>query len=58
MAEALTSVTSSLPGAMQGLLSKGQGLVDSLLPPETRSKILAWISKFAAEKPQLAVSAL
>ena len=54
MAEALSGVTGSLQGSVQGLANRGQSFIDSIVPPETRNKIVAWVSKFAAEKPMLA----
>ena len=55
MAEALSSVTGNLQGQLTGLANYGQSWLDKIVPPETRNKILAWINKFAAEKPMLAV---
>ena len=55
MAEAVSGLTGSLQGTVTGLANRGQSFIDSIIPPETRNKILAWISKFAAEKPKLAV---
>ncbi|MDI1491586.1 MAG: hypothetical protein OHK93_002795 [Ramalina farinacea] len=54
MAEAVSGLTGSLQGTVTGLANRGQSFIDSIIPPETRNKILAWISKFAAEKPKLA----
>ena len=55
MAEAIGGMAGTLQGSVQGLANRGQSFIDSIIPPETRSKIMAWISKFAAEKPMLAV---
>ncbi|KAL9102990.1 MAG: hypothetical protein Q9163_001910 [Psora crenata] len=53
MAEALSGVTGSLQGSLQGLANTGTSILDRIISPETRSKVAAWISKFAAERPML-----
>lgn len=55
MAEALSGAAGSLQGMGTGLLNKGKGILDSIMPPETRSEISTKISKFFTEKPMLAV---
>ncbi|KAL9129709.1 MAG: hypothetical protein Q9217_001912 [Psora testacea] len=54
MAEAVSGMTGSLQGSLQGLADKGTSIIDSIIAPETRNKIVAWISKFATERPMLA----
>ena len=55
MAEMLSGVTGSLQGWVNGLINKGQGWLDRLMPPERRNELAAKASKFATEKPALAV---
>ena len=54
MAEAISGLTGTLQGTVTSLGDTAQAWIDKILPPETRNKIMAWISKFAAEKPMLA----
>ncbi|KAG8532259.1 uncharacterized protein KY384_003900 [Bacidia gigantensis] len=54
MAEAIGGLTGSLQGQIQGLANGAQSWLDKIVPPETRSKIMAWIMKFINEKPMLA----
>ena len=56
MAEALSGMTGALQGSVTGMLNKGQGFFDRFFPPEKRAQLSQKISKFATEKPMLAVS--
>ena len=56
MAEALSGMTGMLQGSVGGLLNKGQSILDRFFPPERRNELSAKLSKFATEKPMLAVS--
>ena len=55
MAEAISGVTGGLQGSVGGMLNKGSAWFDSIFPPEKRNELMAKISKFATEKPMLAV---
>ena len=55
MAEVVGGMTGALQGSLTGLVSKGQDWLDWILPPEKRGEIWAKLSKFATEKPMLAV---
>lgn len=55
MAEALSGATGALQGSVGGMLNKGSAWLDSIFPPEKRNELMAMISKFATEKPMLAV---
>ena len=56
MAESLAGVTGSLQGTIGSMGNKAQSWIDSILPPEKRSQIMAMISKFSTERPMLSVS--
>ena len=49
-------MTGVLQGSIGGLLNKGQSILDRFFPPERRNELSAKLSKFATEKPMLAVS--
>ena len=55
MAEAISGATGALQGSVGGMLNKGSAWLDSIFPPEKRNELMAKISKFATEKPMLAV---
>ena len=55
MTEALSSFTGVLQGSVGGLLNKGQNILDRFIPPERRNELSNRLSKFATEKPMLAV---
>ena len=55
MAEAVSGMTGALQGTVGGVLNKGQAWIDSIFPPEKRNELMAKLSKFATEKPMLAV---
>lgn len=55
MAETVSGMTGALQGTVGGVLSNGQAWIDSVFPPEKRNELMAKISKFATEKPMLAV---
>jgi hypothetical protein len=55
MAEALSGATGALQGTVGGMLNKGSAWLDSIFPPEKRNELIAKMSKFATEKPMLAV---
>ena len=56
MAEMVSGMTGALQGSVTGILNKGQNWLDMLMPPERRNELTAKLSKFATEKPALAVS--
>lgn len=56
MAEVISGMTGALQGSVTGMISRGQNLLDRFFPPEKRNELWAKISKFATEKPMLAVS--
>lgn len=58
MAEAISGTAGALQGTVGGMLNKGSAWIDSIFPPEKRNELMAKISKFATEKPMLAVSIL
>lgn len=55
MAEVVGGMTGALQGSLTGLVNKGQDWLDWILPPEKRGEIWAKLSKFATEKPLIAV---
>ncbi len=55
MAEALSGATGALQGTVGGMLNQGSAWLDGIFPPEKRNELIAKISKFATEKPALAV---
>ena len=55
MAEAISGITGGLQGSVNGMLNQGSAWLDSIFPPEKRNELVARISKFAKEKPMLAV---
>ena len=55
MAEVISGATGALQGSVGGMLNKGSAWLDSIFPPEKRNELMAKISKFATEKPMLAV---
>lgn len=55
MAEVVGGMTGALQGTLTGLVNKGQDWLDRIFPPEKRGEIWAKLSKFATEKPLLAV---
>ena len=55
MAEAISGITGSLQGSVNGMLNQGSAWLDSIFPPEKRNELAARIAKFAKEKPMLAV---
>lgn len=55
MAEIVGGMTGALQGSLTGLVNKGQDWLDRIFPPEKRSELWAKLSKFATEKPLLAV---
>lgn len=55
MADVVGGMTGALQGTLTGLVDKGQDWLDWILPPEKRGEIWAKLSKFATEKPLIAV---
>ena len=55
MAEAISGIAGGLQGSVGGVLNQGSAWLDSIFPPEKRNELIARISKFAKEKPMLAV---
>lgn len=55
MAEMISGVAGGLQGSLTGMLNKGSDLLDRFMPPERRNELMAKISKFATEKPMMAV---
>lgn len=55
MAEAISGIAGGLQGSVGGMLNQGSAWLDSIFPPEKRNELMARISKFATEKPMLAV---
>ena len=55
MAEAISGIAGGLQGSVNGMLNQGSAWLDSIFPPEKRNELVARISKFAKEKPMLAV---
>ena len=55
MAELVSSVAGGLQGSLNGMLNKGSEWLDRIMPPERRNELMAKISKFATEKPAMAV---
>ena len=55
MAEAISGIAGGLQGSVGGMLNQGSAWLDSIFPPEKRNELVARISKFAKEKPMLAV---
>lgn len=55
MAEMLSGATGALQGTLSGVVNQGSAWIDSVFPPEKRNELMAKISKFATEKPMLAV---
>ena len=58
MAEMIGSMTGALQGTVGNVINQGQNLLDRFFPPEKRAELSAKLSKFATEKPMLAVSRL
>ena len=58
MAEAISGIAGGLQGSVNGMLNQGSAWLDSIFPPEKRNELVARISKFAKEKPMLAVRLL
>lgn len=58
MAEAISGIAGGLQGSVGGMLNQGSAWLDSIFPPEKRNELMAKISKFATEKPMLAVSSI
>lgn len=58
MAEVISGMTGALQGTLSGMLNKGQSILDRFFPPERRNELWAKLSKFATEKPLLAVCIL
>ncbi len=56
MSEVVGKVSGALAGTASSVLNQGQGLLDRWFPPEKREELMAKMSKFASEKPMLAVS--
>ena len=52
----LGGMTGALQGTVTNIVGKGQNYLDRFFPPEKRQDLYAKISKFATEKPMLAVS--
>lgn len=55
MAEIVGGMTGALQGTVSGVINKGQSLLDRFFPPEKRNELWAKLSKFATEKPMMAV---
>lgn len=55
MAEVISGMTGALQGTLSGVLNNGQNFLDRIFPPEKRNELWAKLSKFATEKPMLAV---
>ena len=55
MAEVIGGMAGALQGTIGGVLNKGQSLLDRFFPPEKRNELWAKLSRFATEKPMLAV---
>ncbi len=51
----LGGMTGALQGTATNVISTGQSYLDRFFPPERRQELYAKISKFATEKPMLAV---
>ena len=58
MAEMISGVAGGLQGSLTGMLNKGTEWLDRIMPPERRNELMAKISKFATEKPMMAVCSL
>lgn len=58
MAEVISGMTGALQGTLGGMINQGQNFLDRIFPPEKRNELWAKLSKFATEKPMLAVGAL
>ena len=58
MAEVISGMTGALQGTLGGVINQGQNFLDRIFPPEKRNELWAKLSKFATEKPMLAVGAL
>lgn len=56
MAEIVSSVAGGLQGSLTGMLNKGSEWLDRIMPPERRNELMAKVSKFATEKPAMAVN--
>lgn len=55
MADMVSGIAGGLQGSLTGLLDKGSQWLDNIIPPEKRDELMAKISKFATEKPMMAV---
>ncbi len=55
MAEMISGLAGGLQGSLTGMLNKGSNWLDNIFPPEKRNELMAKISKFATEKPMMAV---
>ncbi|KAI9700329.1 MAG: hypothetical protein M1836_002344 [Candelina mexicana] len=56
MSELVGKVSGAVTGTAGSVLNKGQGLLDRWFPPEKREELMAKMSKFASEKPMLAIA--
>lgn len=50
----LSSATGMLQGGFSKVVGMGKGLLDKVLPPETRANIMSKVTQFMTEKPHLA----
>lgn len=57
MAEMISGVAGGLQGSLTGMVNKGSAWLDNIFPPEKRNELIAKITKFANEKPMMAVCA-
>ena len=55
MAEIISGLAGALQGSLTGMLNRGQSILDRFFPPERRNELWAKLSKFATEKPLVAV---
>lgn len=55
MAEIISGFAGALQGTLGGMLNRGQSILDRFFPPERRNELWAKLSKFATEKPLVAV---
>jgi hypothetical protein len=58
MAEVIGGMAGALQGTIGGMLNKSQSILDRFFPPEKRNELWAKLSKFATEKPMIAVCLL
>ena len=52
----MANIYGVVKGFTGGLLAKGQGVLDSLFPPEKRAELLTKLQMFAVNNPKLSVS--